>query len=91
VHAGVGRLAFVWASLVALSTLYTKQHYVADVLGGIAVAWLGYALFLRRFPREATPEHERSLAPRLAAAAFGSYAAILLVFVTLWLLSAERG
>lgn len=89
VHAGVGRFGLVWASLVALSTLYTKQHYVADVLGGIVVAGIGHVLFLRGFPREATPEHERRLAPRLATAAFGLYAVILLVFVSVWLVSAQ--
>ena len=36
-----------WASLVSLSTLTTKQHYVADVLGGLGVAWLAHRLVAR--------------------------------------------
>jgi membrane-associated phospholipid phosphatase len=28
--------------IVALSTLFTGQHYIADVLGGIFTGWLGY-------------------------------------------------
>jgi membrane-associated phospholipid phosphatase len=36
---------FLWASLIALSTLTVKQHYVVDVLAGIAVAILLHFLF----------------------------------------------
>jgi membrane-associated phospholipid phosphatase len=28
--------------LVALSTLFTGQHYILDLIGGIGLAWLGY-------------------------------------------------
>jgi membrane-associated phospholipid phosphatase len=28
--------------IISLSTLFTKQHYVADVIGGIVAGWLGY-------------------------------------------------
>jgi len=31
-----GNLTLVWAILIALSTLYTKQHYILDVLAGVA-------------------------------------------------------
>ena len=34
VHAGVGWVAAGWATLIAVSTLYTKQHYVVDVIAG---------------------------------------------------------
>ncbi len=30
--------------IVALSTLFTRQHYLADPLGGLAIAWAGYRL-----------------------------------------------
>jgi membrane-associated phospholipid phosphatase len=30
--------------IVALSTLFTRQHYLADPLGGLAIAWIGYRL-----------------------------------------------
>ena len=32
-----GSLMLVWAVLIALSTLYTKQHYILDVLAGVAM------------------------------------------------------
>lgn len=74
VHRGVGVVTLAWAVLVALSTLFTKQHYVADVLGGFVLAVLAWLLFLRSYPRETTPVAERELAPVLAAAAFLLYA-----------------
>ena len=80
VHRGVGLAAGFWATLVALSTLFTKQHYVLDVLGGIVLAGAGYGLFLRGYPRESIPERERRLAPRLAIAAFAIYALVIAAF-----------
>jgi membrane-associated phospholipid phosphatase len=73
VHRGVGDAALVWASAVGLSTLYTKQHYVADVAGGIILALAAYLIFIRPYPAEAIPERERRLAPRLALGAVASY------------------
>jgi membrane-associated phospholipid phosphatase len=31
----IGTISLVWAALIALSTLFTKQHYLLDVLAGI--------------------------------------------------------
>lgn len=81
VHRGLGAVAAVWAGLVALSTLFTKQHYVLDVLGGMLLAALGWLAFLRDYPREAVPERERRLAPALALVAAGVYG---LFVVGLW-------
>ena len=39
VHRGVGIAAGIWATLVSLSTLFTKQHYVLDVLAGACLAY----------------------------------------------------
>lgn len=72
-HRHTGAVTFVWATLVALSTLFTKQHYVADVLAGAALAFTASHLFLRGYPREATPAAERRLVPILAAGAFLVY------------------
>jgi membrane-associated phospholipid phosphatase len=33
--AAAGNLMLAWAILIALSTLYTKQHYILDVLAGV--------------------------------------------------------
>ncbi|HJQ40564.1 MAG TPA: phosphatase PAP2 family protein, partial [Thermoanaerobaculia bacterium] len=51
VHRGLGVFTLVCAALVGLSTLFTKQHYVLDVIAGIVLAGIAYALFLR------TPDH----------------------------------
>lgn len=31
----IGGIMFIWAALIAVSTLYTKQHYILDVLAGV--------------------------------------------------------
>ena len=77
VHPGVGNAALVWAAAVSLSTLFTKQHYVVDVLGGIVLAGLAYAAFIRPFPRDATPENQRRLAPTLAVGAALAYGVLV--------------
>ena len=89
VHRGVGAVAVVWAALVALSTLYTKQHYALDVVTGILLACIAFAIFLRKYPREAIPERERRYAPLMAACAVGVYGVILLVFGMLYALGIE--
>ena len=33
--------------IVSLSTLFTAQHYIIDIPGGLLVAWIGYALSLK--------------------------------------------
>ena len=30
------------AALISISTLFVKQHFVIDVVGGLAIAWLTY-------------------------------------------------
>ena len=89
VHRGVGAVALVWASFVALSTLFTKQHYVLDVVTGIMLAGLAYAIFVRSYPREAIPERERRYAPAMAGLAAAVYGVILLCFWILYALGME--
>jgi membrane-associated phospholipid phosphatase len=43
----IGRVAFVMAVMLALSTLTAKQHFVADVVAGFLLAIGGRALALR--------------------------------------------
>lgn len=41
----LGPAIFLFPALIALSCLYTKQHYVADLPAGAAVGWATFALF----------------------------------------------
>jgi membrane-associated phospholipid phosphatase len=66
VNKNVGVVAGVCASLVGLSTLFTKQHYVLDVITGVLLAGVAYVVFLRRYQRERIPQLEQRLAPIFA-------------------------
>lgn len=66
VHRHVGTIALLCAGLVALSTLFTKQHYVVDVIAGAALAFAACALFIRRVPRATISELDRRLHPTFA-------------------------
>lgn len=85
VHRGVGRFAFAWATLVALATLFTKQHYVLDAIAGVVMAWVAHLAFLRGFPREAVPARERDLAPLLALIATSIYGAMVVGFAVVYI------
>jgi membrane-associated phospholipid phosphatase len=73
VHRGVGVVAGLWAALIGVSTLYTKQHYVADVVVGALAAYVAYLLFLRGYPREAVDESDQRRAPFRALGAIGIF------------------
>ncbi len=50
------RWRWLWiaiAVVIVLSTLFTGQHYVLDLLAGVVLAWLGYrfGLWAERWPR----------------------------------------
>ncbi len=77
VHRGVGVGAGLCAVLVGLSTLFTKQHYILDVIAGIGLAYLAYLLLLHRFPRESVPALDRRAAPVIALGVFGFVASLL--------------
>lgn len=81
VHRGVGAAAALWAALIGVSTLYTKQHYLVDVLAGALVAYAAYLLFLRTHPREAVPESDRRRAPSRALIVAGM---LVLTNVAFW-------
>jgi membrane-associated phospholipid phosphatase len=65
--------------MVGMSTLYTKQHYVLDVISGALLAYVAYRIFFRDYPRLNTPEPERRLAPILALGALGTYGVIVAI------------
>ena len=71
VHRGVGIGAAACAFVVGLSTLFTKQHYILDVVAGIVLAFVAYALFLRTTTREDVPELDRRVAPALVLVVSG--------------------
>ena len=80
VHRGVGAAAAFWAALIGISTLYTKQHYVADVIAGALAAYVACALLLRKYPRETVPESDRRRAPFRALCAIGIFGIMVLGF-----------
>jgi membrane-associated phospholipid phosphatase len=47
-HRRGGALWLVWAALVCVSTLTVKQHFIVDVLGGLAVAFAVHAVVFRK-------------------------------------------
>lgn len=47
-HPGRKAVAFVWAALICLSTMFTKQHSIIDVVCGLAVAAVWYWPLYRR-------------------------------------------
>ncbi|HEX4438564.1 MAG TPA: phosphatase PAP2 family protein [Thermoanaerobaculia bacterium] len=79
VNRRVGDAAMACASLVGLSTLFTKQHYVADVAAGVLLAGAAWAIFLRSYAREA-PDADRRAAPALATLVLAAIAVALLGF-----------
>ena len=76
VHRTVGFVAAGCALLVGVSTLFTKQHYVLDVVAGFLLAGVAFALVFRRHARGAVPELDRRIAPALAAGIVGILALV---------------
>ena len=89
VNRRVGAVACVWALLVGLSTVYTKQHYVLDVVTGMLLAVAAYAIVLRTFRREAIADRERRYAPVLALGAVAIYGLMAAVFGILYAIGVE--
>lgn len=80
VHRGLGRFAVLCAALVATSTLFIKQHYVADVVAGVLLAVAACAVFLRGRSLKAVPERERAPAPALAVVVAGIVGGVVIVY-----------
>lgn len=49
--------SLVLAILICLSTVFTKQHYVIDIFGGVGIACFCYALMNRLDPGRKAEEH----------------------------------
>ena len=67
-HRGVGRAALGAATLIALSTLFTKQHYVLDVASGALLGAVASFVFLRDRNVGAPLDAESRTAPWIAVA-----------------------
>lgn len=80
VHRGVGAGALLWATLIGLSTLYTKQHYVLDVIAGVVVAYAAYLLFLRPPQCDPVSASDRQRAPLRALGVIGIFAIVVAGF-----------
>ncbi|HEX6899786.1 MAG TPA: phosphatase PAP2 family protein [Thermoanaerobaculia bacterium] len=80
IHRGVGIATVLCALLVGVSTLFTKQHYILDVIAGIFLACVAYSVFLRNYPREGIPELDRRLAPVLALGLSGILGLVVACF-----------
>jgi membrane-associated phospholipid phosphatase len=51
----LGLVAIVLGAILALSTLTTKQHFIADVISGYALVWVACTLALRGWPGRQDP------------------------------------
>lgn len=82
---GLGVVCWIWAALVAVSTVYTKQHYVVDTIAGAILGYAVYWIFVRGYPRAAVSDEDRTAAPRRALIAVALYAATIGGFWVAWL------
>lgn len=73
----VGFAACLWAVLIAISTVYTKQHYAVDAAAGAAIGLAAVAIFLPRRLSDDPVTDERLLAPGRALFAVAAYLAAL--------------
>lgn len=80
VNRGLGRVSMLCAALVGVSTLFTRQHYVLDVVAGVGLAGVAYLAFLRGGPGDAIPDLDRRVAPALAVGVVGIVAIVALCF-----------
>jgi membrane-associated phospholipid phosphatase len=87
-HRAVGVAATLCAVLVAASTLFSKQHYVLDVVAGTVLAWVAYMVFLRRLSRETVSELDHRVAPVFALVTIGI---VCVVLAGSWLLYMVSG
>ena len=68
------------SALVAVSTLFTKQHYIADVIAGLALAGAAYFAFLRGYARTAIPQLDERVVTVVMLGFAGFHALLLAGF-----------
>lgn len=54
----MGTLALIVAILISASTLFLKQHYFVDIVGGITLAYLAYRWLLAPYPTQTLSAEE---------------------------------
>jgi membrane-associated phospholipid phosphatase len=85
VDRAVGGAALSLAGLIALSTMFVKQHWFLDVVGGTMLAIVVWrALFHRHVPESAPREH-LVLPRRVLLLIPGAFAAIVGALFALWM------
>jgi H+/Cl- antiporter ClcA len=89
VHRRVGITAVVCAALVGLSTLFTKQHYVLDVIAGVFLACVAHVVFLRSYRSEEIPDRDRLVAPFLALIVVAIVGLVFLCYVVAYAYGVE--
>jgi membrane-associated phospholipid phosphatase len=74
-----GALAYLGATTIGFSTLGVKQHWVADVVGGFAIAHVAYYFIIRPYDPAPLREADVRLPRTRYAPFFAVYAAIIAV------------
>jgi membrane-associated phospholipid phosphatase len=90
-HRELGAVALACAAVVGLSTLFTKQHYVVDVVAGFALGAFAYALFIRGFARQRVGEQDRRAAAAVAIALAGGIVVWVAIAFVFYLSGANLG
>lgn len=81
--------AFIWATLVAVSTLFTEQRYVVDVVSGALIAGASYLVFLRTYPRSAVPQLDARAVPPIMLGFVGIHALAIAGFWVAYLMGCQ--
>jgi membrane-associated phospholipid phosphatase len=84
----VGVVMTLLAALIAASTLFTKQHYAADVIGGLVLAWASFRAFVAGQIPEGVPREQlvypRKLLLVLPAVFLAAIACLLYAYASGW-------
>jgi membrane-associated phospholipid phosphatase len=79
-HRGVGIAAALWAAMIGISTVYTKQHFFVDAVVGAIEGVAAYAIFLRGSPQQQVDAVDRRSSPRRAVYVGAAYVGVVAIF-----------